>query len=95
MFKIMKRTKEEITVNVLESCLNGPGRTAIVYRCNLNFKTVKPYINSLTKGGYIIEIGGPPRSYKITDKGKALLNRFKEVHVMIDISQSDSPPTIL
>ena len=80
IFEIMKRTKEEIIVKVLESCLNGPGRTAIVYGCNLNFNTVKPYINSLIKGGYIIAVEGPPRRYETTDKGKELLNRLKEVH---------------
>ena len=76
----MKRTKEEIIVHVLESCLTGSSKTAIVYRSHLNFMTVNSYLNPLIKAEFIALIEGPPRKYKITDKGKELLGRLKEVH---------------
>lgn len=79
----MKRTKEEIIVHVLESCLTGSSKTAIFYRSNLNFMTVNSYLNPLIKAGFIALIEGPPRKYKITDKGKEILKNLKEAHELL------------
>ncbi|VVB64628.1 Winged helix-turn-helix [uncultured archaeon] len=76
----MKRTKEQIIASVLETCLIGANKTVIVYKSNLNFRTAIPYIDSLTKRGFIDIIEGPTRMYKTTDRGKELLSGLKEIH---------------
>ncbi len=73
----MRRTKGEVIVKILETCLTGSNKTVIVYQSNLNFKTIVPYIDSLMKNELITTMDG---KYKTTDKGKKLLARLKEVH---------------
>ena len=76
----MKRTKEQIITSVLETCLTGANKTVIVYKSNLNFRTVIPYLESLTKRGFISIIEGSPKTYKTTDRGKELLGGLKEIN---------------
>ena len=45
----MKRSKDAIISQVLDICMNGASKTRIVYQANLNFRTVIPYIELLTK----------------------------------------------
>ena len=79
----MKRTKEQIIVAVLETCLLGASKTIVVYKSNLNFRTVNPYLEALTKRGFIAVIEGPPRKYQITDRGKELLSGLQEIHKLL------------
>ncbi|MFB3765786.1 MAG: winged helix-turn-helix domain-containing protein [Methanotrichaceae archaeon] len=79
----MRRTKEEIIVRILETCLVGANKTVIVYKSNLNFATVVPYLDSLLKNGFIASIEGPIRKYETTDRGKELLSGLKEIHKLL------------
>ena len=79
----MKRTKEQVISSILEACLTGVSKTSIVYKSNLNFRTVIPYIDSLTKRGFIDIIEGPIKMYKTTDRGKELLSGLKEIHELL------------
>ncbi len=79
----MRRTKEEIIIRVLETCLTDANKTVIVYKSNLNFATVVPYLDSLIKNGFISLTEGPTRKYKTTDKGKELLSGLKEIHKLL------------
>lgn len=69
----MRRTKDEILTRVLETCLNDSNKTVIVYKSNLIFATVVPYLDSLLNNGFIAMIEGPTRKYRTTAKGKELL----------------------
>lgn len=73
----MKRTKGEVMEKILEVCQIGASKTRIVYGSNLNFITVLPYLDSLTKNGSIAAMDG---KYKTTDKGKELLTAIKKVN---------------
>ncbi len=79
----MKRTKEQVISSILEACLNGVSKTTIVYKSNLNFRTVIPYIESLTKRGFIAVIEEPNRMYITTDRGKELLSGMKEINELL------------
>jgi len=79
----MKRTKNQIIESVLEACLIGANKTVVVYQSNLNFRTAVPYLESLTKRGFLIIIEGSPRKYKTTDRGKKLLSGLKEIHELL------------
>lgn len=80
VIEIMRRTKEEIIVTILETCLIGANKTIIVYKSNLNFATVVPYLDSLLKNGFITMIQDTHIKYRTTNKGKELLSGLKEIH---------------
>lgn len=51
-----KRFRDQILAKILEACVGGGGasKTQIVYACNLNFHTVKPYLELITRNGLAI-----------------------------------------
>ena len=77
----MKRSREEILAQILDTCGKSASKTRIVYQVNLNFKTVKPYLETLI-GSNLIEVSpGKNVLYETTQKGANLLesmNRVKE-----------------
>lgn len=76
----MKRSKQEIIAEILEVCLESSSKTRIVYQVNLNFRTINPYLDILTKNG-LIEVNGSEQTlYKTTSKGLDLLDAIKKVN---------------
>ena len=73
---VQKRCKEEIVSQILEICCQAVHKTAIVYKANLNFRTVNPYIELLSKKGLIEVDQG---SYTITSRGIDTLRSMKLV----------------
>ncbi len=73
---VKKRCKEEIISQILEICCQGVHKTAIVYKANLNFRTINPYIELLSKKGLIEVDQG---SYTITSRGIDTLKSMKLV----------------
>ncbi len=49
----------------------------IVYKCNLNYTTVAPYLDSLIQSRLITAID---RKYKTTDEGKKFLVLIKKAY---------------
>jgi len=75
----MKRSKDMIISQILDICADGASKTRIVYQANLNFRTVNPYIELLTKNG-LLEIASKPATiYKTTQKGMKMLKDFKSI----------------
>lgn len=81
----MKRSKHTIISQILEICDGGASKTRIVYQANLNFKTVNPYIELLTKNGLIESKNGRIVLYKTTDKGLKLQENFKQMHSELSV----------
>lgn len=75
----MKRTRHAIILQILNICGNGANKTRIVYLANLNFKTADPYIDLMTKNGLISIKQGGTRLYETTERGKKLLQNFKQI----------------
>ncbi len=75
----MKRSRHMIISQILDICNGGASKTRIVYQANLNFRTVNPYIELLTKNGLIENKSGRPVLYVTTDKGLKLQENFKEI----------------
>ena len=74
----MKRTKDLIISKILDVCTGGAHKTKIVYQANLNFRTVNPYIELLTKNGMInAKKEGNLVVYETTTRGLALLDNYK------------------
>jgi len=69
-----KRLKDQIIADILTTCRGeGKTKTNIVYASGLNFKTILPYLISLSKNGLIEIIPGKYPVYKITSKGEDAL----------------------
>ncbi len=77
-----KRERIEILREVLELCKTPKGKTQIVYRCNLNFKIVKPYLSECLSKGWIEKID---TKYQTTTLGKDYLNMLIPVLQMRNV----------
>lgn len=75
----MKRSKDIIISQILDICTTGASKTRIVYQANLNFRTVNPYIELLSKNGLIEAAHGQTVYYKTTPKGLKILKEFKHI----------------
>ena len=79
----MKRSREAIITRVLEICIGGASKTAIVYQANLNFHTVLAYINLLIEKQMLEEIDSRPITYRTTSKGITLMEELKSIRSKI------------
>jgi predicted transcriptional regulator len=76
----MKRSRDVIISKILDICTEGAHKTKIVYQANLNFRTVEPYIELLTKNGLIdAKNNSKLVVYETTARGLKLLDNFKQV----------------
>ena len=82
----MKRSKDVIISQILDICAIGASKTKIVYQANLNFRTVNPYIELLSKNGLIEAAHGQTVYYKTTPKGLDLKERLVQYRdIMINL----------
>jgi predicted transcriptional regulator len=65
----VRRGKIEIMAAILDICIGGANKTKVVYQANLNFRTVNPYLELLTRNGLIEIQEGTPTLYKTSSKG--------------------------
>jgi predicted transcriptional regulator len=75
----MKRSKDMIISQILDICVDGASKTKIVYQANLNFRTVNPYIELLTKNGLLETSVESTIIYKTTQKGIKMLRDFRSI----------------
>ena len=76
---MLKRSKHVIISEILDICKDGANKTRIVYKANLNFKTVDPYIDLLIKNNLLEVKQEKNVLYETTDKGKRMLDDFKHI----------------
>lgn len=76
---MMKRSRDMIISQILNICIDGAIKTKIVYQANLNFRTVNPYIDLLTKNGLISIKNGQPVTYETTRRGLEVLDNFRQI----------------
>ena len=76
----MKRSRYIIISQILEICMSGASKTKIVYQANLNFKTVKPYIDLLINSGLLNTKQEPTTIYETTEKGIELIEKFDKLN---------------
>ncbi len=74
-----RRSRHEIIMAILEVVVDGANITKIVYKANINFKMAKNYLNYLIEKELIEVLSVNGRDvYKITEKGKSMLMRFRD-----------------
>jgi len=76
----MKRSRDVIISQILDICVKGASKTRIVYQVNLNFRTINPYLDLLTKNGLIDVKKEQTIVYETTARGLDLLDNFKQIH---------------
>ena len=69
----MRRTKEEIMMDMLKVATQPVGPTKLMYSTNLSWKPLRQYLEKLTTAGLIELISGRREIYETTEKGKRLL----------------------
>ena len=76
----MKRSRDVIISKILDICTEGAHKTKIVYQANLNFRTVNPYLELLTKNGMInAQQENKLVIYETTTRGLALLDNYRQI----------------
>jgi predicted transcriptional regulator len=75
----MKRSRDVIISEILDICVKGASKTRIVYQVNLNFRTINPYLDLLTKNGLINVKKERTLIYETTPRGLNLLDNFKQI----------------
>jgi predicted transcriptional regulator len=79
-----RRFKDLILCNILQVCGGGgANKTQIVYLCNLNFHTVVPYLDLLTRNGLVERVEGEILRYRTTLKGAQALQHFQEIEKLM------------
>jgi predicted transcriptional regulator len=74
---ILKVTKEERKVK----------KTRIMQRANLDWRNFKKYFDHLQTDGFITKCNHDPDCYELTEKGKNLLQKLKEVAELTEVTQ--------
>lgn len=74
-----KRSKETIIAEILDLCVDGAGKTRIVYKTNMNFKTAGSYIDKLITTGLLQIINRDITVYETTEKGREILRGLKNI----------------
>jgi predicted transcriptional regulator len=75
-----------IISQILDICIDGASKTKIVYQANLNFRTINPYLDLLTKNGLINVKKEQTIIYKTTPRGLNLLDNFRQIQNELSIT---------
>jgi predicted transcriptional regulator len=83
-----KRSSDAIMKSILEICSTGASKTRIVYQCNLNSTTIKPYLSLMTDNNLIETYEVEPKLYKTTPKGIEFMKGLKQHYEAISMLRS-------
>ena len=84
---MVKRSKVQIIISILSTCIRGANKTRIVYQANLNFKTVEPYLHILEKNEFITVTKDKRPLYKTTPKGEELVDKLGSLDEMLGVDR--------
>ena len=75
----MNRSKSDIMLEVLNVCRNRVSKTRIVYKANLNFNIVTPYIDFLSEKGLLSISEGSRTFYETTPQGMEAIKTLRQL----------------
>lgn len=78
----MRRSKEDIIKDILEFCIEPALKTWIVYKSNLNFASLDPYLDRLLNDGLLETFKDTRTRYKTTTKGLEALELIKTLNAL-------------
>jgi len=79
---LKRRSRMEISAEILRIARTGARKTKVVYGANLNFKLLNEYLDRLEKAGLIRRENGEPCIIKTTEKGRKYLQQFQELRCL-------------
>ncbi len=102
MKKDSRRSKLEIYIDVLRILAHhGPLKlTHIMYKSNVNCTVLKTFLDSLSQQNLVEEIIVQKRKHKkityaITERGRTVLNYFKEIKMALQPNEEIQGPYVL
>ncbi len=78
----MKRTRHEVSADILNLTRQPARITRIVYLCNLNFNIVHRYLDRLIEASLLQQVGEPP-AYEATDQGHLYVEAFRHAQRLL------------
>ncbi len=87
--RYVKRDKLDILLGILDIASTSVKKTHILYKANINFYQLTRYLDLLKHLEMLEEVSEPFNGYRITEKGRQMLNLFN--HVPKEDSMKDSP----
>jgi predicted transcriptional regulator len=77
-----KRSKDQIIIQILDTCRGGANKTMVVYRAGLNFTTVVPHLALLQEKGFLEVKPGSRIVYKTTQAGERAIETLREARAI-------------
>lgn len=71
----MRRSRNDIAIDILRVAMKGLNKTRIVYETNINFELATKYLEMLENKGLVSHENG---IFKTTDKGKIFHEKSQE-----------------
>lgn len=86
-----RRSNIEIIGDMLRVGENGAGKTEIMYSANMSYTQLQKYLNFLVGHSFIdrVEVGNPVITYRVTQKGAALLQSINTVLEVLELKDDD------
>jgi predicted transcriptional regulator len=86
-----RRSNIEIIGDMLKVGENGAGKTEIMYSANMSYSQIQKYLSFLINHGFIdrVEIGNPVVTYRVTEKGLALLRSIETILEVLEFRDAD------
>jgi predicted transcriptional regulator len=86
-----RRSNIEIIGDMLRVGENGAGKTEIMYSANMSYSQIQKYLGFLISHNFIdrVEVGNPVVTYRVTDKGLALLRSIDTILEVLELRDSD------
>ncbi len=72
-----KRSKIEISADILKVAMGGARKSHIVYKANLNFQIIKNYLKELINSGLLQYPTNGSKLYTTTEKGIQYINYYE------------------
>jgi predicted transcriptional regulator len=84
-----RRSNIEIIGEMLRVGENGAGKTKIMYSVNMSYAQLQKYLKFLVSQGFIdkVEMGNPSVTYRVTEKGLALLKSIDTVLEALNLDE--------
>jgi predicted transcriptional regulator len=86
-----RRSNIEIIGDMLRVGENGAGKTEIMYSANMSYSQIQKYLGFLISHSFIdrVEVGNPVVTYRVTDKGLALLRSIDTILEVLELRDAD------
>ena len=87
---MVRRSRTEVIIDILDEALRGANKTRIMYRANLNFLRFERYFCELLKSGLVEVVDNPSEEfggvvYRTSERGRELLETLKKASEIISL----------